>query len=346
VRPGTSYGGFTANKGVDLDAPAGAYLTGKVILTDLPAEQWLRLRGLDIFSSLNFGASLLVRRCAGPVFLSRLKPWGISTSTEIDNCAAVLVVDCELHGANIPMTGVRKNGLSILNSRVLIQRTRCTGSLGYEGVTASGGSELVVVASSCQGGIGSDSGSFCTPPPGAGGTGIYTDGPVLIMGGSQVVAGGGGQGNGNNCPDGPPGLAILARGPSALVTADVQVSGAVQNTTTIPVATWISSPGIANLGAHPTLEYTGPRGTVCFNYMATGHLHLSIPEILGPLLITPTAAIPLPMFALGAAGRHTQIVHIPSDPVLRNVQLFFQSLAWPPNAAMPSLTNVGDLVLR
>src|SRR5262245_38667532 len=42
------YGGFAVRTGIDIDGAAGVIASGPVVVTDLPAGQWLRLCGIEV----------------------------------------------------------------------------------------------------------------------------------------------------------------------------------------------------------------------------------------------------------------------------------------------------------
>jgi hypothetical protein len=360
VRGPYAYGSFNVRKGLDVEATGGASVPTMGIL-NVPAGEWARVAGFRVTGDFFVWAEPLVAiQCSGQVLLSRMVISSIYPvpAVHLTRCSHVLLLDCTVLGgtsngkASYAGPALVADDTSLAAQRCRFEGGRAGNSQGFNIAPGPpGGYGLVarrsaVFAARTQclggdGGLGRGGFNQC-PGPGVGGTGAWVDSVALFMDGCTLR--GGRTSNQIGCPIAGDGPALNSAGPTAHVTQDAIIQGALLNALLIPPLTAISSPGSGTRGTTATLTINGPAGTIVLMHFDRLHDHLVLSGVDGPWLLTGRA-VGLALLGIGSNGTLLMPLAIPNDLALRNQWAFFQAVAVTPTQQV-SLTSLGDLRIR
>lgn len=332
-----TYSSIFVDKALDIEATQAARMDS-IRVENLPAGQLVRIAGFRCVTTPTNAAPdncLLIRNCAGTVLLTNLDIRN-STGDRIDgfrleNCAAVVLQDVTALGNS---GGINPGGPALFVNNSSCSLVRCTLRGGDGGGSISnaagyrGGDAVQVVSGSmlaahCS--ITGGHGGYGFFVPGDGGTAVYNDllhPATLTLLGSTLTQGQGfvGQSIDGNAVDG------VAR-----VTADCVVTGPLQNgATTVPAMTTLQSNANVQQGGTLDLTFEGAAGTLIMLGFDVRAEHRLVPGFAEPWLLTPNC------WLLGYGvlpGSPTTIsYHVPHEPVLHQLSLWFQAAAFEASA--------------
>ena len=366
VRGAFTYSPCTVDKGVDLEALAGARV-GELTVQNLPASQWARVTGFTVQGSLGIpfgrGADVVVSNCQGPVTLTRIHAVLATTlggnvdGMQITGSPQVLVLDTTIDGAGLG-SAFGGRGVVIAQSNVTLQRCSVfagpgmnattgfpptPGTPGRPALTATGSTVFGVNTglSAGRGGAGALVGGVTCVSPGPGGNAVEGDGGVLM--GTSVLFGAPSGVPAGTCPGAAQGLA--ATGPWR-ITSDCLVVGALQGgATTIGRFLYFAAPPEVNRGAVSNFQLSGPPNSIAIMLLDGVHSFFTFPGVDGFYLLTLNRIV-VTVLVVGPLGVVGWPVPVPNDAALRNVQVFYQGIGLLPPYANAHFTSVGDQRIR
>lgn len=353
------YSSFVVTKAIVVEATSGATCP-TIEVRGVPRDRHARVDGFVVDGGNRlFEGHVKIADCAGAVHLARThvllgQSWDQGLGTvDIARCANVLLTDVRA-GTAPSRTGIYKPGVSIADSRVIVQRSTLFGCHGFdscEGVSPTQGSPalraqrsiVVIVDSGLRAGDGGNAyqcnhGEYCG---GNGGHAVDGD-DIVVLGNSSLVGGNAGRSTLVGCTPSP-GASASGR---IQVTADVTTSGALtRGARRTPSLAWIVSSGTAALGTPTTWTMRGVPGTALWLFLGEHFAITPFPPWILPVVLTP-AAVSTGGLGIDATGRVAVRFTVPAIAEWRGRTLFGQALALDPGTLALSLTNVGDLVLR
>lgn len=350
IRPGT-YSSFAVSKGLDIEGVPGTVSVPDFHATGVPAEEWLRLTGLD-------SAQMKIRACAGNVLLRAVRvdvgnASEIPVAPHIEDCARVLLIDCAFSGAYLLST----HGLVATRTTLVVDGCTIRGgkviwstSQMNHGIAVTD-ARVLVVRSRLFGGDGKDiggSGGCYFGYSGPGGSAIAGDGHVLAIARSVLAGGRAGNSWWNGNCIGPHGTAVSLTSGSFRLSQDSAISELRTGTipTRIPVQPALLVPREAARGTSTaaTVAFQPSGAASLFVDVASGS-YSPLPWFQVPFLLTPTASA-LQTVALDAQGNGSFPLNLPTSPLFRQRDLSFQAVAAGLNPPAIELSSVSVLRVR
>jgi hypothetical protein len=351
VRSNLGYAAFTLSKGIDVDAIAGAHVPSCTV-ANVAAPESATVWGFVV------DGTVTVRQCQGRVLLAALTVHNPAlngtpgaSATDSDQ---VLLVDCRVQGSTGPEVGPGGDGLQVIRSTVVCERSQLsagagarvfrTGNSGGNGILVQNGA-LVAAASTFTGGPGSpahwhDRMCFSGGP---GGSGVFATNSVRMLFMAVSVIVGGPSGGDVGCGGGPVGAAFSLVTSAAIRTADCVITGTSPPMPVLPALPSLVGPGIATRGSPVTWTFSAAPGTTVLPLVDARSAFLPAPGLFVPLLVTP-GAVPLLPLVVGGTGSLPFSIPVPAEPTLQDQIVFLQALAF--DAGRWSLTPVEPLRIR
>jgi hypothetical protein len=363
VRGTGPYSEFTAARGVDIEALASAGVP-RFTVQGVPVGESARIAGFAVGTPvLQFFDSLIqVANCQGAVLLSRIqtqRPFvpPYDRIIWVSGCSSVSIVDCYLSPSWTTMRDHLPVTLEIDRSAVMVQRSRIDGCPGYygegpgPGARADIGGDCVLLRSAVHfvanqstfsAGKGGRAAQSRPLPAAAGGDGIVALGSGgLVMAGSRVHGGAGGDPTPYMPQPGPPGSAVTGSG--VRITKDCMVTG-TSSGVTIPNLPIMLAPGEVFQGTPITAHILGTPNAFVLVLIDSDHGHLPVPGFTVPYLLTMGSFVG-PGFVLDSNGGARWTFTLPPDPAWQNRFLFLQGIAVT-NTLQVELTGRTDLRMR
>jgi hypothetical protein len=338
VHPG-SYASFTVTFGLDIVAPQPGVLVSGASILNVPAQQVVRLDGLNIF-----GPTFLVRGCAGSVHLH-----GLATTfchSSIENSARVALTVCRFNGGGVPGDA----GLLLVSASAVLDFCFLSGSAGAPwtggpGFATGGGDALVLQGSTAflnqctaTGGAGANANLLSNPGPGGNGASGDAASQLCAVGNSAFVGGAAGS-SGGLWPPSSPGVGIAPGSLMALRLAPaVQYTPAGTPFTAIPDPPQLHAPILLLSGSIAAIQVTNTANQAVLLGIDLRNDLIRIPGVELPFVLTTAAS--LYAFAPPTAASSVSFsLPVPSAPWLLQQFVHMQGVTVTGNGALQCSTG-------
>ena len=358
VHPGSYFGHLASDKGMTIiGVGPGVFLGGGYAWHDLPANQELRVVGLEL-------GQLIIQDCAGPVMLAELEMNDHHTAGGYlwaTRCDDVRLRDCTIRSRISAAVSVEDSRVELVSCDVL-------GSAGFDGnfveaggdggdaVVARAGALVTINACNVEGGIGGSTMSVLGDFGGNGGTAVrvFSGGEVIITGtpAHEILGGFGGAGPASG-DDGAGGDgiqndgvvrisgAVALGGPSLDYIDGVPISGGGLLLTPIPDDPFMEVVGEVRAGQPLQFVIHGEPGGVVRLLAGRGPIIANAPGSPDPRLTQPFRSIWIGN--LPASGELVHSINLPSG-MSSGDRFVLQSKIT--TGAGDRLTNSGVLLVR